>query len=338
MSIEQLIKEIKKRATFITKNPCTPARIWSEEESIDGRQAKALVIVLKTSGCRWNACSMCGYFRESLKTVSQHDIVKQMDYALSRYRGEEIIKIFTSGSFLDTKEVHPDTQRKIMERLAKLKTLEIVSVESRPEYIDIERLKNLVRIIYPRKLEVSIGLESANDKILKDAINKGFSFSDYLESAKVVKEANALLKTYLLLKPPFLTEKEAIDDCIYSIGRIKRITDSVSLNPTSVHRYTLVEYLWERKDYRPPWLWSVIKVLREGKKILGSKRIKSDVTGGGTRRGAHNCGKCDRKILNCIRKFSLDQNEEHLREIYCECLEEWKDILHLESFAMGVLV
>ncbi|RLF43094.1 MAG: TIGR01210 family radical SAM protein [Thermoplasmata archaeon] len=339
--IEELgdfIKHIKSKARCKKKNPNLPARLWKEDETIDGKPAKALVIVLTTRGCRWNLCSMCGYFRESLDAVSPTNILKQIEFAISKYQGEEMIKIFTSGSFLDEEEIDFATQGKIMKQLSKLKEVKIISIESRPEFVDPEKLEELIKIVHPKKLEVSLGLESANDRILKYSINKGFRFSDYVKSAKVAKEAKASVKTYILLKPPFLTEREAINDCIESIRKVADITDTISLNPVSIHRYTLVEYLWERGDYRPPWLWSVIEVLKEGKKILEEKRIKCDITGGGEKRGAHNCGRCDKKILDAIKRFSLDQDLNHIEDIYCDCAEEWKDALDLEIFSMGTMV
>ena len=332
------IREIRSKARYREKHPDLPARLWREDEIVDGKPAKALVVVLTTKGCSWNLCSMCGYFRDSLKTVSHANILKQIEFVISEYQGEKIIKIFTSGSFLDEKEIDFATQKKIIEQLSGLEELDIISIESRPEFVDLKKLKELIRIVHPKRLEVSLGLESANDKILRYSINKGFKFSDYVESAKIIKKSGALLKTYILLKPPFLTEREAIDDCIESIKKIRDMTDTVSLNPTAVHRYTLVEYLWERGDYRPPWLWSVIEVLREGKRILGDRRIKCDITGGGEKRGAHNCGRCDRKILDAIKRFSLDQDLSHIENIYCDCIEEWRDILDLETFSIGSMV
>ena len=332
------IGEIRNKARYREKDLDLPARLWREEEIVDGKPAKALVVILTTKGCSWNLCSMCGYFRESLKTISRANILKQIEFTISEYQGEKTIKIFTSGSFLDEKEIDFATQKRIMEQLSRLEGLDIISIESRPEFVDLNRLKELIRTVHPKRMEVSLGLETSNDKILRYSINKSFKFSDYLESARVVKEAGALLKTYILLKPPFLTEREAIDDCIESIKKIKDVTDTVSLNPTSVHRYTLVEYLWERGDYRPPWLWSVIEVLRKGKRILGDKRIKCDITGGGEKRGAHNCGKCDKEILNALRKFSLDQDLSHLENINCGCIEEWRDTLDLEAFSIGSMV
>jgi radical SAM enzyme (TIGR01210 family) len=145
------------------------------------------------------------------------------------------------------------------------------------------------------------------------------------------------VKTYLLLKPPFLTERDAISDVVDSIKKLKQsgFTDSISINPVNIQKFTLIEYLFDRKDYRPPWLWSVIRVLENGHEILdGSKiRLLSAPTGGGHRNGAHNCGKCDTSCLEAINDYSLNNDPGIFKDISCSCYELWLDLIDLENAA-----
>ena len=94
------------------------------------------------------------------------------------------------------------------------------------------------------------------------AINKGFTFNDYKKAATLLKKHQMNVKTYVLMKPPFLTEKESLNDCIQTTKDIAPYTDLISLNPTNVQRHTVVEYLWKRNQYRPPWLWSIVEYLK----------------------------------------------------------------------------
>jgi radical SAM enzyme (TIGR01210 family) len=107
------------------------------------------------------------------------------------------------------------------------------------------------------------------------------------------------------------------------------------LNPTNIQKNTYVEYLWRSKQYSPPWLWSIIKVLIDSKKIIGKKIIKCDLVGGGSLRGPHNCGKCDNEIINIISKFSENQNNDIFQIKKCECYETWIDQLELEKFCFN---
>ena len=298
-------------------------RIWKEEELLDGNIAKAMVIVLRTKGCSWSkisGCSMCGYFKETYD-AGYDEIKQQIDDAYKRYENEEIVKFFTSGSFLDEKELPRDLQLYAIEKFSKAKK---IVIESRPEFI--KNLKGL-----EGNIEVAMGLESANDRVLEYSINKGFRFHAWLKNARLVKKFGKKLRVYILIKPPFLKEREAIEDAINAAKKVKDIADSISLNPTAIHGKTIVETLWRRHLYRPPWLWSVVEVIK-GVAGFYDGMIKCDVVAGGMERGAHNCGKCDKKILKAIKEFNLNQDVKIFDRIDCDCREEWMDWLELEDY------
>jgi len=214
---------------------------------------------------------------------------------------------------------------------------EKISVESRPQYITEKRLGDVQKFVLAKEFEVGIGLETSNDLVREKAINKGFTFQEYVKAAALLKKHAMKTKTYVLLKPPFLTEKESTDDCIRTIKDTAQYTDTISLNPTNVQRHTVVDYLWKRNQYRPPWLWSIIEVLKQSG-IITDALVKCDVVGGGNIRGAHNCGTCDRAVLQAIGEFSLSQNKDTLNGLSCDCQEKWRDQLDLERLSFGSIV
>ena len=171
-------------------------------------------------------------------------------------------------------------------------------VESRPEFITEQNLKGT------DKLEIAIGLESSNEEILKKCVRKGFTVADYTKAAEVMRGLDIPLRTYLLLKPPFMSERRAVEDAISSMAYASKFSESISINPVNVQKDTFVEMLWARGDYRPPWLWSLLEVLREGSKV-SECRVFSSPSGGGTPRGVHNCEKCDKKDLGGGTRFRL---------------------------------
>jgi radical SAM enzyme (TIGR01210 family) len=279
---------------------------------------------------------MCGYFNDSMwKKVSDSDLLEQFKTVMKQYSGEKYVKIFTSGSFLDDNEIKPKVREEILGRL--LETAEKISVESRPEYITDEKLSIIQDMFGSKTFELGVGLETANDFIREHTINKGFNFSDYRDAAETLKEYDAKLKTYVLVKPPFLTEKESIIDSVDTIEKIDSYTDTISLNPTNIQRNTLVYYLWKRKQFRPAWLWSIVEILKESKKFTAT-HIKCDIVGGGSIRGAHNCGSCDNRFLEAIKKFSLSQDKKIFNDLDCSCKEIWLDQLDIENLCFGSLV
>lgn len=316
-----------------------PVAYWSEKDRYQDEIIDAFVIILKTKGCSWareSGCTMCGYFNDSaLKEVADEDLLAQFHAAMKSYSDESVVKIFTSGSFFDSEEIKPIVRDTILQDLSK-KT-EKIAVESRPEFITEDILLDCSPHVSGTRLEVGIGLESAHDSIRSFNINKGFSFKDYQNAADLLHEHHHLVKTYLLVKPPFLSENQAIHDAIDSIQKIIDITDTISLNPTNVQKTTLVEYLWKRQYYRPPWLWSIIDILEKASKI-GDKRLQCDIAGGGSKRGPHNCRKCDKQVLKAIRRFSLTQDRSDLKNHFCDCKTQWEDQLSMEPLSFGSFI
>ncbi len=325
--LKEAISGIKRKHS----KPRDPRRYvsqWVEKDLLDGREENAYVMILRTGGCGWaqsSGCFMCGYINDAVNgEVKEDDLLFQFENAMSKYNGEKIVKIFTSGSFLDEREVPKSVQDKILDILSE-KAQNII-IESRPEFIRSERIQG------KKNLEVAIGLESASDFVLEHAINKGFRFDDYKKAVGILKENEIKVKTYLLVKPPFLSEKEAISDAVKSAERIARYSPVISFNPVNIQKFTLAERLWRRGEYRPPWLWSVVEVLKRTSD-LENVRIMSSPTGGGTKRGPHNCGVCDSKVLKGIGEFSLTQDPKYLKELQCKCKEIWNDILATENIA-----
>ena len=304
----------------------SPVTMWKEDDVIEGDRVKALVVILRTRGCWWargKGCSMCGYNVESLDDITIEDLRKQLEKVKGRYDKERMVKVYTSGSFLDEREI-PLPFRE--EFLGSFQQAERVLFESRPEFITEETIQTLPK----GRVMVALGLESANDEVLMRSIWKGFKVSDYRRAAELLNRSEIPVRTYLLLKAPFLTEGMGIDDSVHSIEVAAPYSESISINPLNVQSGTLVEDLWRRGDFRPPWLWSLVEVLKRGR-ALTAVRLMSAPSGGGTLRGAHNCEKCDRKVLDAIERFSFSQNGLDLEGLTCSCYHEWIGEVELQG-------
>jgi len=340
--MQQFIKQLKPARHRKKQDPYQPVACWSEQDRLHDTIANAFVIILRTRGCSWmfqSGCTMCGYFNDSmLSPVTADQLINQYQKAMTQYDGEEIVKIFTSGSFLDVKEVPETVQEYILSDLDT--KIQKIAVESRPEYVTKKTMTYLKKIVTNTEIDIGIGLETSQDNIRNLAINKGFTFKDYLNAVTMIHNHNFSVKTYMLIKPPFLTEKETIKDAKTTIDHVLHHAsdhDILSFNPTSVQKNTLIEYLWRRHQYRPPWLWSIIEILTYAAKQTHNIRIQCDITGGGKKRGAHNCLDCDNDVLKAIKEFSLHQKTHVFQNVSCSCQNLWKDQLDLESISFGSL-
>ena len=312
-------------------------RCWSEDDVLDGEPVKALVIILKTRGCTWalaGGCTMCGYANESAwAKVSDDQLVAQFEKAWTKYDGEEIVKIYTSGSFIDPKEVPPAAQDRIIGAIGK--TPKKVAFESLPGFCDDESFDRLAPMV--NKLEVGLGVESSNDRVLRDSVNKGHPFSALPAAAAVCAKHGVSVKAYLMCKPPFLKECDALADSTQTIIDAAPHSNIVSLNPTNIQGRTVVDAIYRRGSYRAPWLWTLVEALRRGDEVIRadgfSGILKSDVIAAGQSRGAHNCGQCDERVVKYLKKYKDTQDKgwlaECLERVQCRCRREWELVREL---------
>lgn len=303
-----------------------PVTVWRSQDLLDGNQAESLTMILRTVGCRWNRCTMCGYAGEGAPATAQ-DLVAQFECAMERSSPEvSVVKIYTSGSFLDPDEMPVSSRDEILRRLAALGIKKLV-IETRPEYVTPQTIEKCLNSL---PTEFAIGLETASDLIRENVIRKGFSFRDFTDAAEAVHRQGGRVKAYLLLKPPLLSEGQAMRDAIASARAARSHADVLSLNLCNVQRNTVVERMWERGEYRPPWLWSALEVL---KSVPGP--IVCDPVGAGTRRGPHNCGMCDDAVAEAIRAHALSQDVGPLQSLDCSCKLTWCALMEAEEQSFG---
>jgi len=324
-------------------DPREPTRVWLDEDNTPDGVQPSLTIILNTGGCRWaraGGCTMCGYVAESVEggTVPHADLMAQIESALQHERDHveahrdgthapcPVVKIYTSGSFLDEREVPAETRDAIAETFARRDRL---VVESLPDFVDPDKLSSFTD--RDLVIDIAIGLETASDRVRHDCVNKYFDFADFETACETARDAGAGVKAYLLLKPPFLTESEAVDDMIASVRRCADVDGchTVSMNPTNVQRHTMVEELYFAGGYRPPWLWSVVEVLRTTAGVAAL--VVSDPVGAGSDRGPHNCGECDEVVERAVKDFNLRQDPLVFNEVECDCEATWTHVMAHET-------
>jgi archaeosine synthase beta-subunit len=298
---------------------------WTESEALGPERVRAFVLILRTRGCYWadlKGCSMCGYAKDTLgRSATPEELAQQLDSALRVYRDEPYVKIYTSGSFLDDREVDAGSRQRIVEGFnGRARRL---LFETLPEFVNPETLDPLRRS-FSGEIEVALGLESTQPEVLLRYVNKNSPPDTYFDAARRVRSLGLRAKGYLLLKPPYLTEREAIEDVVTSVRIAAPHFDSLSVNPVHIQNGTVVEWLYHRGRYRPPWLWSLSEVMQRSASHRGATRLVTFPTAGGMARGPHNCGACDRNFLSALEEASLSQRFEGLALLQCACGSEWR--------------
>ncbi|MFX0104254.1 MAG: archaeosine biosynthesis radical SAM protein RaSEA [Candidatus Hodarchaeota archaeon] len=334
----------KRRIKYGNEQLKHPISFWTKKDRLINEIGKEFTIILRTKGCSWalgenHGCTMCGYYLDAnFDDVSDTQIINQFDYAfnnkideINQDNNNYVLKIFNSGSFLDETEVSKKVRQHFYEKINKVAKIKEVVIESRSEYITSEKLEEIREFLNRKYIEIAIGLETTDDYVRYNYINKGLLFKEFIEALKQCKEFGIGVKVYLLFKPLFLNETAAIDDCANSIKTlIEQRVNSISINPLNIQKGTLAEYLWFQNRYRPPWFYSLFKCLKRSlsQKDLKNIRILSDPSGAGTKRGIHNCLKreCEKSGIKILRNFVLSQNLSELeqKEYICECKKKYQ--------------
>jgi radical SAM enzyme (TIGR01210 family) len=313
-----------------------PLASWRGQERYGNELLDCLTIIFKSAGCSWSKCRMCGYRHErysgeqSSETILKH-LRAQLAWVHTQYTLEEyrLVKIFTSGSFFDPHEIPPE----FLSDVATSFRGKLIIAETRPEFIHTEVISSFIELLddgsWKTPLFCAIGLETSSESVREKCINKGFTFLDFEKAATTAHSAGAGVKAYLLFKPLFLTEGEAVADMKNSIREVAVHEDMISMNPCTVQRNTELDYYWKRGAYRPPYLWSVLSILADS-----PVHITCDPLGGGQKRGPHNCGACDFEIVKGIRDYSLNADKDlitALLQTSCDCKQEWEYVLSSEK-------
>ncbi len=328
---------LKRRTNLREEQLKRPISFWVKEDRLRDKIGKEFTIILRTKGCSWalsmhGGCSMCGYYLDAVNNnISASHLINQFDYAFNDKLSEierdsynYSLKLFNSGSFLDDNEISKEVRNHIYNKISNVDKIEEIVIESRLDYITADKLAEIRNYFDKKYIEIAIGLESVDDYIRNNYINKGILFRDFKSTVNKCKEFGIGVKVYLLFKPPFLNEQAAIDDCSYSIKNLIELgVNSISINPTNIQKGTLVEYLWFQKRYRPPWYYSLFKSIRKSvsQKDLKSVRLLSDPSGAGTKRGIHNCLKkeCEISAKERLKNFVLSQSLDELEKTSYEC-------------------
>ncbi len=335
MEIQNLMSDIRKNAIkkMDKQSPSDLAATWSSEDLLYSGKGNAVFIILPTPGCAHalsesGGCTMCSYIADSpLKKVSSDEIIDIFKNLIKKYeiKPKTAVKIFVSGSFLNEKELPKEARDEILKILNMEENVEEVIVESRPEYVTEKVLQECCSLLPDKIFEVSIGLESSSDYIKKYRINKGFLNEDFERAITIIKKMKTdykvTAKAYLFVKPILTSEKEAIEDAVASAQYAEEVgVDRISFCPATIHKGTLMELLWRRGSYQPPWIWSIFEII---KKVRSSIKIPviMDTSGFGTRRGPFNCKKCNKKFKNIIIESNLNQSIPE--EFECECKGKW---------------
>lgn len=314
-----------------------------KEGSIDGRAIERVIIILRGFGCGWarqenGGCTMCGHLSGSSRGgfIPVEHLEKQFDDALAAYdfRKYPMLCLYNGGSFLNEAEIPAQLRRYIFKKVNAMPYIRRFVIESRPQYITEAILDEIDTLLPHTVVEVGIGLESANDIVRELILNKGVPIEEYISTAKKFQKRNIRLTVYVLVKPPFLTEAEAIEDAVSTIRFAHQMgANIVFLEPVSIQDYTFINYLWEAGFYNPPRIWSIFEIIKQTFHLGLTMRIGGFDFFPQPKMFTSNCPACNPGMIGKIKEFNRKGDIKVFQDLHCpnHCEVQWLEELNQEE-------
>jgi archaeosine synthase beta-subunit len=186
-------------------NPSRPYAFFVEDEySSAGDLVQISTVFLTNRECPWR-CLMCDLWRNTLAdALPRGAVAAQIDYALQRLPPARQIKLYNSGSFFDVQAIPLDDHPSIAKQVG---GFERVIVESHPALVGENCLRFRDRL--RPSLEVAMGLETVHPEVLA-RLNKRMTIEQFAAAAALLREEDIDLRVFILVKPPFMREDEAL--------------------------------------------------------------------------------------------------------------------------------
>lgn len=243
------------------RNPLDPKRPYhfliEQEHDASGEVVPIATIFLTNRECPWR-CLMCDLWKNTLThSVSPGDIPAQIELALGQLGEARQVKLYNSGSFFDAAAIPPSDYKAIA---ALLRKFDRVIVECHPALIGPRILP--FQELLAGKLEIAMGLETVHPEVLP-RLNKRMTLDMFSQAAEFLQNHQIDLRSFVLLKPPFLNENEALLWAHRSVSfAFDRGATVVSLIPVRSGNGAL-----DALDFAPPKLRSLETALEDGIRV-----------------------------------------------------------------------
>jgi radical SAM enzyme (TIGR01210 family) len=262
------------------------------------------LISLSTTGCRYahtGECIFCDYGKSELKRPEViaslqgqvekafEQIEKENAGYLQNENGEwELVKeggyergfinLTAIGSMLDPREVPEEILMNVCDRIALMVTsgkfpkgLEWTT-ESRLELVNEDVLQK-IQAAFSRhgieigsdqfQMDIGYGLESSDPLIVEGIMYKRVG-RPYEDSAALMHEYGIKSTAHTLFKPPFLTEREAVEDAVKTVQEAfeRKLCDTMIVMTMNIRDATGVGEMAEQGMYQLPSIWSVAEIIK----------------------------------------------------------------------------
>ncbi len=292
--------------------------------------------------CEWQqksgGCTMCNYSQRVKFRVTDVlvDMAENIFYEIRNINKKyDRVKLYVNGSFFNEAELKKENAFSFLRELRNKFEINTICVETRPEYISRKKLLEYIAAT-ELKFEICFGIESTNDKIRNLSLHKGLKIDSFYSLCQEISDL-CKVKVYILVKPPFISEKEAIQDVVNSIkDLVNHGITAITYTPIAVQKNTLLEFLLQENLYRPVWIWSLIEINTQ---LVSLHKKYPEIRLAGLEyypnpiQTYYNCEICSSTLSALLEdNHNITWDDIH-EENRCSCYKEWLQQLKVESYS-----
>ena len=222
-------------------------------------------------------CLMCDLWQKTTEEpVPAGAIPAQIDLALGQLPAARHIKLYNSANFFDPMSIPVADYAAVAERV---RGFESCIVENHPKLCGdrVLRFRDLL-LESGVELEVALGLESIHPDVLP-RLNKQMTLEDFDQAVRFLTQAGIRVRSFVLLRPPFLSEEEGVEWAVRSVEHAFQAGVSVcSVVPTRTGN-GIMEQLQREGWFAPPSLAALEDTLERclGLAEPGRQRVFADL-------------------------------------------------------------
>ncbi len=314
--------------------------------NVNGRPAIKTLAWYPSLGCWWSrsgGCTFCNFGSFSDPGDPEQVVERFRAHLQELDQGLQHLHIAPGGSFFSDRELDAESRRALVGTASMFPFLRTLGVETRPNELTLEKLIDVVEATPAtvRELYLGFGLESRSDMVRNVALNKGYRVEDVLRAREAVEEANRLqarvrvmFETYVMVKPLFLSEGEAIDEAVRTVEwSYANGAETAVLFLNTVKTATLQELIAGREDlpwpipFQTPYYRTGVEILRrlpdEERVRTALLGIQSGMLADGMPRG---CALCAPMFLGALMAHNFTRDAAVLAQAataHCPCREAW---------------
>lgn len=309
----------------------------------NGEYVNRLVIFMKGTGCsqikRNGGCTCCGFYSISnfgekiedsyyIKLIDK--FIDNEDLNISKF---PIICLYNDGSLLNDEEINFSVLLYMISKLNNIDTVKKIVIEAKVNDINERQLKE-IRKLTKKEFDITVGYESANQKVRTLCVNRPFSNKNFEDKVRLAKSYDINIVPLLMAKPAFLSEYEAVEDFVSSLVYLENLElKRIDIELPTVVQNSLNYDLWINGMYKPIKNWSIIEILKR-KEELNLKTpvyVSPMVYSMKAYDHAWNCDKCSEKIYNLFEQYNMGAGASIFDDVDCDCKREWEQMMKSTS-------